>query len=321
MAVVSEPPWLNRVSGTTVASGTTAVFPFGFTASLGSFLVLVVGGAVTHTNTGWTEQLSPVTSGELSVFTKTSDGTESSFTDTVNGANYPVVCIIYEFPTGTTWTAGASNANIALSSFQQVTGLPGTAQTVFGAQGEVVVTDGGGLSSTWSNPWTKDGDFTYNTNVNVGNDGYSIVVGHQINVTTTTATPAATVTRTGTAGADRQAVTWALNVAILLAAPTVNAGGDRYLALGATLDRTAATAANGATITAQDWSLISGTGSPATLSSSADLSWTPTSLGTYGLRFSATNSQGTTTQDITVTVVDGVWHKDAMIDMYEMGRF
>jgi hypothetical protein len=135
-------------------------------------------------------------------------------------------------------------------------------------------------------------------------------------VTATSATPVATLTRTGgTTANDRETVTWALNVAVLLAAPGVDALGDRYLALGLPLQRTATVSANGATVTAQGWSLISGTGSPATLSSSADVDWTPSSTGVYGLRFSATNSQGTTTQDITITVVEAPTHTNAMASM------
>lgn len=320
MAVVTEPPWINKTTGTTLASGTTATLPLGFTPTSGNFLVVVVGGGVTNTNATWTERVAPVSSGELSVFTKTSDGTETTFVDTVNGANWTVNWTAYEFPAGTTWTSSTS-ANPTTDVFPQLTGLPGTAQMVFGAlTNNVSIAGLTNFTAVWSNPWVADAVLFFDKPAT--GDGSVMTVGHQINVTATSATPAATITRTGgTSAADKQTVTFALDVAALLAAPTVDALGDRYLSLGATLDRVATVAANGATVTAQGWSLQSGAGSPATLSSSATLSWTPSSLGTYGLRYSATNSQGTTTQDITVTVVDGVWHKDAMSDMYRMGRF
>lgn len=283
--------------------------------------MFVVYGAVTHTNAAWTTRANPVSGGGLSFFTKTSDGTETTFVDTINGANWPVVWAAYEFPSGTTWTSSANNPSAA-AAWSLLSGLPGTAQVVFGAMGIVSSSGNGGniSTATWSGLWVEDTEIS---TIVSGTEGGSLMIGHQINVTATSITPTATVAFSGAApgAVDSQTVTGALDVAVLLAAPTVDALGDRYLALGATMERTAIVAANGATVTAQGWSLTSGTGSPATLSSTADLSWTPTSLGTYGLRFSATNSQGTTTQDITVTVVNGVWHKDAMSDMYRMGRF
>lgn len=105
----------------------------------------------------------------------------------------------------------------------------------------------------------------------------------------------------------------------VLGPPTVDALGSRYLASGLSLQRTAIVGENGATVTAQGWSLQSGpgVGSPTTLSSTVNLDWTPGGgNGAYVLRFSATNSQGTTTQDITITVVDAPpGHTNAMAAM------
>lgn len=215
MAVVTEPPWINKTSGISARNGTTThTIPLGFTPTSGNFLQFVVGGAVTHTNAGWTERVAPVSNGELSVFTKTSDGTETTFVDTVNGSNFPVVWAAYEFPAGTTWTGSVSNANASTNNgFSQLTGLPGTAQVAFGVMGVYSGVGNGSAvitAATWTTPWVEDAE---QAAVVSGTDGYSIAVGHQINVTATSITPTASITTSGSPGStgDRQTVTWAIN--------------------------------------------------------------------------------------------------------------
>lgn len=88
-------------------------------------------------------------------------------------------------------------------------------------------------------------------------------------------------------------------------APTVDAGADATIATGATFTRTATETANGAAITSRAWTIVSGpAGAGTTIGTAAALSWTPSVVGTYVLRYSATNSAGTGTDDATITVAD-----------------
>lgn len=230
MAVVTEPAWINMTSGTAARNGTSShTIPFGWTAATGTFLVVIVNGAVTHTNSGgWTERLQPVVSAELSVFTKAGAG-ESSITLTHNGSNYPVHWVAYEFPAGTTWTAGTSNSPSG-DTFPALTGLPGTEQVVIAARGRAQTSTDSFGSSTWAAPWVEDIDIS---NGFSSTDGVYLTVGHQLNVTAASITPVATTTYTGGQGVtDRQHVVFALNVAAK--APTTPTQPWASLHIGAT---------------------------------------------------------------------------------------
>lgn len=208
MAVTTEPAWLNKTSGIAARNGTTShTISFGFTSTSGSFLVVFIYGAVTHAATGWTEQLQPVSSGELSVFTKTSAG-DTSIALTHNGSDYPVAWVAYEFPAGATYTAGVG-ASPTTDTFAALTGLPGTAQVVIAARGRATGASDASASSVWSAPWVEDADLTAPA---AATDGTFLTVAHQLNVTATSVTPATTTTYVGTFPADRQHVTVALNV-------------------------------------------------------------------------------------------------------------
>lgn len=134
-----------------------------FTPTAGSLLVFAVFGAVTNANSGgWTEQLQPVNSGELSVFTITAAGTAgspsstTSITITNNGSNYTEVWAVWEYPAGSTYGPGASG-NIAQGSsgvakdYQQLTGLTGT-KTIHAILGNV---DSATAAATVSTVWTS----------------------------------------------------------------------------------------------------------------------------------------------------------------------
>jgi hypothetical protein len=220
MGVTTEPPWLNKTAGISARNGTTSrtitFSTFGdapFTPVVGALLVVVVFGAVTNAGSvGWTEQLSPVNSGELSVFTKTAVGADT-LTITNNGSNYPEGVVAYQFPIGSTYAAGAGDGTITAdntwNTLSGLTGGVGNERLIIAARARSVASTATAGDSTWSAPWVEDADlFT----AQVGTDGLYLTTGHQINVTTTTVTPVAATTYTGAYAAnDRQHVVFAIN--------------------------------------------------------------------------------------------------------------
>lgn len=95
-----------------------------------------------------------------------------------------------------------------------------------------------------------------------------------------------------------------INGTVSATPPTVDAGADANAQLSAPFTRTAGEITGGAAITSRSWSIFSGpAGAGTTLSTTTTVNWTPTVLGTYVLRYSATNSQGSDIDDVTITVV------------------
>lgn len=211
---VTEPPWHNKASGTIARNGTSShTISFGFTSTTGRLLVVVIYGAVTHAASGWTEQLQPVSSGELSLFTKTSAG-ETSITVTHNASNYPSYWVAYEFPAGSTYTAGSSSSPTS-DTFPALSSLPGTAQVIIAARGRVNPNSNATAASTsWGSPWVEDADI-FEAYTSGGDSGY-VTVAHQINFTGTSITPSATTTYSTEPGSwpltDRQHLVAALDV-------------------------------------------------------------------------------------------------------------
>lgn len=102
-------------------------------------------------------------------------------------------------------------------------------------------------------------------------------------------------------GDGKAALVFAIKTAAV--APTVGAGTDATIDQYATFSRTATENDGGGTITARAWTVVSGPNQVgATIGTAAALSWAPTVGGTYVLRYSATNSAGTGTDDVQVTV-------------------
>lgn len=210
MAVVSEPPWLNQSSGTAARNGTTShTIGFGFTSASGSLLVAIIHGAVTHTVSGWTEQAQPVATGELSLFTKSSAG-DSSITVTHNGSDFPVNYVIYEFPSGSTFT-GIDSTTGSDDTMPGLSGLPGTEQVIIGALGRVTVGSETNGSISPSAPWVEDGDLYAAAS---GTDGSYLAVVRQINVTSSSITPTISPTYSGTwSNGSREKISAAFDVA------------------------------------------------------------------------------------------------------------
>lgn len=108
---------------------------------------------------------------------------------------------------------------------------------------------------------------------------------------------------TWTGGGDQYVMAHVVVSAVTATAPTVGAGTDATIDQFGTFSRTATESANGATITSRAWTVQSGPNQVgATLGTAAALSWSPTVGGSYVLRYSATNSVGTGTDDVSVTV-------------------
>lgn len=90
-------------------------------------------------------------------------------------------------------------------------------------------------------------------------------------------------------------------------APTVDAGADvASHPVNTQFTRTATENANNSAITSRAWTIVSGpTGVGSTIGTTATLNWTPTAptgIGTYLLRYSATNAIGSGVDDIQITV-------------------
>lgn len=123
------------------------------------------------------------------------------------------------------------------------------------------------------------------------------------------ATPNATWTHTsGVSG-----VGWstALRPAVVQApptstAPTVEAGANASVTAGGTFTRTMSENSGGSPITARSWTIVSSPDGTATgvLGTTSTLTWQPTEaqVGTYVIRASATNVNGTGTDDFTLRV-------------------
>jgi hypothetical protein len=211
MATTTEPPWVHVGSGVAARNGTTShTINFGFTSTSGNLLVVIVFAGVTNAASGWVEQLQPVSSGELSVFTKTSAG-DTSITITHNAANYPENWIAYEFPAGSSYDAGQSDTTSA-DTPPSITGLPGGAgneRLVITARGRIAGSASETSASTvWGGSMVEDLDlFTAFATT----DGCYLTVAHQINVTTTSLAPTGTPTYGGTWGVgDREKATFSI---------------------------------------------------------------------------------------------------------------
>lgn len=108
--IAPTPPWINRTVASHNGNGTNSS-TFTFTQpSAGNLIVAIVGGPVTCTTpVGFTMSEGTVLNNGLYAFTKISDGTETSFTTTHNGTDYPVACVVYEFSPGVVSTSANDN--------------------------------------------------------------------------------------------------------------------------------------------------------------------------------------------------------------------
>lgn len=215
-------PWTRFTSGVAPRNGTFAhTIDFGPTTSGSELVFAVFGGVTMIAGSDWNERLSPVSSGELSIFTKTSIG-DRIIDLTHNGTNYAVAWGMWEFPAGTLWTAAVGTGTTTSDTFPQLTGLPGTPVFILAGRGRVAGSTTTAGSSLWTAPWYEIID-SYTVGIS-GSDGPYLAVGYQNGVTAANITPSAASTYSGTwATPDRQHVVIALTPAypalVLQAAP------------------------------------------------------------------------------------------------------
>lgn len=223
MGVTTEPPWLNASGGVAARNGSSShVINFTtdgsapFTPTNGTFLVFVIFGGVTHTDPSgtWNERLQPVSSGELSVFTKVTSG-DTSITINHNGSNYPTPWKVYQFPAGTTYDTGVGANQVGgtgneMPTLTGLTGGAGNERLIIAALGRAVNNSGPTTASAvWSGGGiVEDGDSFAAFS---GTDGGYLTTAHAINVTATSYLPVITTSYTGGGANDRQTVVFALN--------------------------------------------------------------------------------------------------------------
>ena len=99
--------------------------------------------------------------------------------------------------------------------------------------------------------------------------------------------------------------TWVAFELIAQTAPVVSAGYNTYQIQNVVREYLANEYdGGGLTISARSWTVNSGPNQVGNnLSTARSCNFTPTALGTYVLRYSCTNSLGTTTSDVSVTVI------------------
>jgi hypothetical protein len=217
--------WLNRSLVQAPRNGTTT-HTISFTpATAGNLLVLVMEGAVTHTvPTGWTRQAQGLNNTELSVYTKTATAGESSFSTTHNGSNYPIGALVYEFPSGSTWSGGAGSGSSALglsAASPTLTGLTGT-NLAFSAVA-IAVADSFLPSVAWS---STSGTVVEDTDVALAGsptDGYGLSVAYLEDFTGTSFTATGTISKGGVVVNGKEALTFAVKVAAT--APALSGAG------------------------------------------------------------------------------------------------
>lgn len=222
--------WVNRTAVQAASNGTTSHTVSFTAATAGNLLVATMyGGVTSSTPTGWTlnTNCSAVSAGGLYVWTKTAAASESSFTTTHNGSNYPVVCVVYEFAAGTTFVNAAADPNATQGSAAlALSALDGTSHFLFAVAGNDRAPGTGSATSvaTWggTNAPTKDADFSILATGSV--DGYGFSTAYLDGSTITSWSP--TVTFTNPIATH--------NEKILLALAPPTGGGSGTLALTGT---------------------------------------------------------------------------------------
>lgn len=205
--------WVNRSLIQAPRNGTTSHTVSFTPATSGNLLVCVAEGAVTSTTpTGWTLPAngSAVNNTGLYVWYKTATASESSFSTTHNGSNYPAAFVVYEFLAGSAFVKSATANNLATGAANPaLTGLTGTNLT-FGAIGVDDTASNAYVSTAWSGTGSPVEDVDLAV-ADSGTDGYGLSVAYVESNTATSFQPTGAATQTGTA-VTKEALTFAVNV-------------------------------------------------------------------------------------------------------------
>lgn len=208
--------WTNRtaLSGSSINPNGTNSHTCTFTAaSAGNFLVAIVNGAVTFTTpSGWTLLVSAVSNTGLYVFTKTASASESSFSTTHNGTNYPIFGVVYEFPSGT--SAIGSNTATSQNRDTPVTGpavssLTGT-YTRFGARSFNLSNTTSTASATWTVPSVEDYDAYIARSGSA--DGVTLTIAYDDASTGSSFNCSSTISTTNVPGTNGEGLAFALSI-------------------------------------------------------------------------------------------------------------
>lgn len=127
--------WTNHVAIAAPGNGTNsntinpnsgvAVAGSLFTPTAGRLLVVLVSGSVTSsTPSGWTNAGQAVNNSGLYIWRRVAVGGDT-FTTTHNGANYPVMFDIYEFPEDSVFIGASAEGNVSATSGAQGPTLSG----------------------------------------------------------------------------------------------------------------------------------------------------------------------------------------------------
>jgi len=273
-----------------------------FTPTEGRVLVLLADGPVTHDAPGWVQQLAPVQSGELAVFTRTAQAGDTDVTLTHNGSGFPICWTVFEFPAGSVYVGGTGE-NLVTDVMPTLSGLPGTAVCVIAARGRNAGDPTSTATTEWSDGFVEVADVVVPLD---GTDGTSFTVARRADVIDTASTPTAVTTVSGSFAPDRQAVVFAVaRPATADPGPDVTPGRARPVGNGQSvqLDLAAVTPTDGETITGHSWSITSGGGSLAGETTPTP-TYTAPGSGTGTARITCTVSE-TGGLDTAVTVLVG----------------
>lgn len=167
---------LNYSFDTVPTNGTLNISaPLGFLPTSGNLLVAFIFAAANQTSSnGWVEHKAVISDGEMSIFTKTSDGTETQLELTQNGGRH-LAYAIFEFPAGTTISEGVGSLS-ATPSLLPVEALPAGNNLVIWSSGRVTGSESAISSHEWAGA-TEVCDLLIPATG--GNEGVSLTLGFE----------------------------------------------------------------------------------------------------------------------------------------------
>ena len=286
---------------------TAATVNFSGSAAEGNKVLLFVTASANATattsdltNSGWVLDQTFTSSQPTYVFSRSAPvGGLSGVTVNFSISNKPVLRLV-EF-------TGVSLKHVtATSAGSAATGTVTTTvndAVVIGVV-QAVINGGEPTYDTWTNSFTSLGTLR-----SFASTPYAlpnrVTVGMSYSVTTTAGSYSSAATMAGTGSpAVVSPGGFAISYQIGAVVPVLGAGADVAIGLTDTFARTATESNGGAPITARSWRIQSGPfGVNSTLSTTDTISWTPNVAGTYVLRYSASNSAGSSFDDVQVMVV------------------